>query len=89
MLQDYRDDNEDVGFKFFHVFKRIETCDKWILTRAALAKAKESGFDPIVPTLAAVEGGPSGTRRRRQRETSVQPQNDCKLPSTSASLMPP
>lgn len=57
MLQAYRDDNKDVGFKFLHVFKRIETCDKWILTRAALAKAKEGGFDHT-----AGEGRPIGNK---------------------------
>ncbi|KAK1680271.1 hypothetical protein QYE76_041119 [Lolium multiflorum] len=32
IIQAYRDDNKDVEFKFFHVFKQIESCDKWTLT---------------------------------------------------------
>jgi hypothetical protein len=52
MMQAYRDDNkDDTDFKFFHVFKRIDTCTKWILT-----PAKEIGFDPTASTPTTSEG---------------------------------
>ncbi|KAM0882146.1 hypothetical protein ACQ4PT_032516 [Festuca glaucescens] len=66
MLHAYRDNNEDVGFKYFHVFKRIETCEKWILTRAELYKTKEGGFALTVATPVAVEGRPIGNKAAKE-----------------------
>jgi hypothetical protein len=34
MFKMYHANNEDIEFKFIHVFKRIEKCDKWALVRA-------------------------------------------------------
>jgi hypothetical protein len=42
----YREDNEDVEFKFIHVFKRIKKCNKWAVVRASLGKGKDFAFDP-------------------------------------------
>ncbi|CAM0912404.1 unnamed protein product [Alopecurus aequalis] len=41
MFEMYRNDNEQGDFKFLHVFTRIESCEKWIDCRTALAKNKE------------------------------------------------
>jgi hypothetical protein len=48
MFQAYRNDNDDVEFKFIHVFKRIETCDKWAEVGVSLGKGKDAAFDPTV-----------------------------------------
>jgi hypothetical protein len=45
---------------FIHVFKRIKTWEKWTLTWAALAKAKEGDIDPTMPASVASEGRPIG-----------------------------
>jgi hypothetical protein len=51
MITAYREDNDDVEFKFIHVFARIEMCDKWSETRLTLSKGK---FDPdAAPALAS------------------------------------
>ena len=59
MIQEDRDDNEDVELKFIHVFDRIETCDKWAETRTALAKAN-AVYDPTASPMPASEGRPIG-----------------------------
>jgi hypothetical protein len=46
MLKMFHTDNEDIEFKFIHIFKRIEKCDKWALVRASLGKGKDITFDP-------------------------------------------
>jgi hypothetical protein len=40
MFQAYRQDNDDIEFKFIHVFKRNKTCKKWAEVRASLGKGK-------------------------------------------------
>lgn len=63
MISAYREDNDDVEFKFIHVFARIETCEKWVETRRALSKAGK--FDPdAVPALAS-DGRPLGNKRAK------------------------
>jgi hypothetical protein len=53
MFKMYRTNNEDVEFKFIHIFKRIEKCEKWALVRAPLGKGKDVTFDPTTPLPAA------------------------------------
>jgi hypothetical protein len=62
MFESYRDDNEDVEFKFIHIFKRIETCEKGTGTRVALTKAKEGVLYPIAVAPMASEGLPIGNK---------------------------
>jgi hypothetical protein len=67
MFKMYRADNEDVEFKFIHVFKRIEKCDKWALVRASLGKEKDVAFDPTAPLPAAGQGCPKmGNKKAKQ-----------------------
>jgi hypothetical protein len=69
MFKMYREDNEDVEFKFIHVFKRIEKCDKWAMVRASLGKGKYYAFDPTTPLPAVGQGRPDwGTRRPSKHE---------------------
>jgi hypothetical protein len=56
MFKMYRADNEDIEFKFIHIFKRIEKCDKWALVRASLGKEKDVIFDPSTSLPAAGQG---------------------------------
>jgi hypothetical protein len=58
MLKTYREDNNDVYFKFIHVFKRIKKCDKWALVRASLGKGIDAAFDPTAALPAAEKGRP-------------------------------
>jgi hypothetical protein len=53
MLQAYHNDNDDVEFKFIHVFKRIKKCDKWVEVRASLGKRKDATFDPTATLTVA------------------------------------
>ncbi len=70
MITAYREDNDDVEFKFVHVFARIETCDKWKEVRTALAKANVP-FDPNdAPTPAAV-GRPIGNKKAKAARDSA------------------
>jgi hypothetical protein len=63
----YRDDNEDVEFKFIHVFKRIEKCDKWAMVRASFGKEKDVAFNPTAPLPAAGQGRPEmGNKKAKQ-----------------------
>ena len=38
----YRRDNRDAEFKYLHVYKRIDKCEKWAEVRRTLDKAKET-----------------------------------------------
>jgi hypothetical protein len=58
MFKMYREENEDVEFKFIHVFKRIEKCNKWAMVRASLGKGKDFAFDPTAPLPTAGQGCP-------------------------------
>ncbi|KAE8777045.1 putative methionyl-tRNA synthetase [Hordeum vulgare] len=64
MIDMYRQDNNDQEFKFLHVFSRIESCEKWREVWLALAKATET-YNSDVPTPAAAEGRPDGTKKAR------------------------
>jgi hypothetical protein len=67
MFKMYHTDNEDVEFKFIHVFKRIEKCDKWDLVRASLGKGKDVAFDPPTSLSAARQGRPElGNKKAKQ-----------------------
>jgi hypothetical protein len=68
MITAYHKDNDDIEFKFIHVFARIKTCDKWSETRSALSKGK---FDPdAAPTLAS-DGRPMGAERAKALRNAV------------------
>jgi hypothetical protein len=69
MLKMYPDDNEDVKFKFIHVFKRIKKIDKWAMVRASLGKGEDVAFDPITPLPAAGQGRPEmGNKKAKQAQ---------------------
>ena len=55
------DDNIDADFKYLHVFKRIDKCEKWAAVRRTLAKAKET-YKPDAPTAGAADGRPEGNK---------------------------
>ena len=57
MFTMYRRDNLDADFKFLHVYKRIDKCEKWAEVRRTLDKAKET-YKPGVTTPGASEGRP-------------------------------
>ena len=61
MLAMFRDDNSDAEFKYLHVFKRIDKCEKWAAVRRTLAKAKET-YKPDAPTAGAADGQPDGNK---------------------------
>ncbi|KAK1631671.1 hypothetical protein QYE76_005986 [Lolium multiflorum] len=65
MITAYGEDNDDIEFKFVHVFVRLETCDKWKEVQTALAKANAL-FDPKAVPTPLLLAGPSGTRKPRQ-----------------------
>ena len=56
MFAMYRQDSSDQEFKYLHVFKRIEKCEKWADVRRTLAKAKET-YKP-----GAGDGRPEGNK---------------------------
>ena len=57
----YRQDRSDQDFKYLHVFKRIDKCEKWAGVRRTLAKAKET-YKPDAPTPGAADGRPDGNK---------------------------
>ena len=57
----YRRDNRDADFKYLHVYKRIDKCEKWAEVRCTLNKAKET-YKPDAPTPGASEGRPDGNK---------------------------
>jgi len=59
MFTMYRRDNLDADFKFLHVYKRIDKCEKWAKVRRTLDKAKET-YKPDATTPGASEGRPDG-----------------------------
>jgi hypothetical protein len=66
MISAYREDNDDVKFKFIHVFARIETYNKWTKTWTALTKANAM-YEPATTPLSASDIGPLLTRRPRHQ----------------------
>nr|XP_045089301.1 uncharacterized protein LOC109734644 [Aegilops tauschii subsp. strangulata] len=57
----YRQSNSDAEFKYLHVYKRIDKCEKWAEVRRTLDKAKET-YKPDTPTPGASEGRPDGNK---------------------------
>ncbi|XBI10874.1 hypothetical protein VPH35_138039 [Triticum aestivum] len=57
----YRQGNNDAEFKYLHVYKRIDMCEKWAEVRRTLDKAKET-YKPDAPTPCASEGRPDGNK---------------------------
>ena len=57
----YRQGNNDAEFKYLHVYKRIDKCDKWEEVRRTLEKAKET-YKPDALTPGASDGWPDGNK---------------------------
>ena len=57
----FRQDNSDQEFKYLHVFKRIDKCEKWADIWRTLTKAKET-YKPDAPTPGAADGRPDGNK---------------------------
>ena len=57
----YRRGNSDAEFKYLHVYKRIDKCDKWAEVRRTLDKAKET-YKPDVTTPGASDGRPDSNK---------------------------
>jgi hypothetical protein len=67
MFKMYREDNEDVEFKFILVFKRIEKCGKRAMVRASLGQGKYFAFDPTAPLPVTGQGCPEiGNKKAKQ-----------------------
>ncbi|XBH61666.1 hypothetical protein VPH35_116063 [Triticum aestivum] len=61
MFAMYRQGNNDAEFKYLHVYKRIDKCEKWAEVRRTLDKAKET-YKPDAPTPGALEGRSDGNK---------------------------
>ena len=61
MFAMYRQGNNDAEFKYLHVYKRIDKCEKWAEVRRTLEKAKET-YKPDAPAPGALEGWPDGNK---------------------------
>ncbi|XBI11489.1 hypothetical protein VPH35_138543 [Triticum aestivum] len=61
MFAIYRQGNSDAEFKYLHVYKRIDKCEKWAEVRRTLDKAKET-YKLDAPTPGASEGRPDGNK---------------------------
>ena len=61
MFAMYRQGKNDQEFKYLHVYKRIDKCEKWTEVRRTLDKAKET-YKPDEPTLNVGEGRPEGNK---------------------------
>ncbi|XBH66423.1 hypothetical protein VPH35_094931 [Triticum aestivum] len=57
----YRQSNSDAEFKYLHVYKRIDKCEKWTEVQCTLDKAKET-YKPDAPTPGASEGRPDDNK---------------------------
>ena len=57
----YRQSNNDAEFKYLHVYKRINKCDKWAEVRRTIEKAKET-YKPGAPTPDASDGRLDGNK---------------------------
>ena len=57
----YRQSNSDAEFKYLHVYKHIDKCEKWAEVRRTLDKAKET-YKPDASTPSASEGRPDGNK---------------------------
>ena len=73
MFAMFRDDNSDAEFKYLHVFKRIDKCEKWAAVRRTLVKAKET-YKPDAPTAGAADGRPAsnkGAKKAKHAESAA------------------
>ncbi|KAE8789914.1 putative methionyl-tRNA synthetase [Hordeum vulgare] len=61
----------DADFKFLHVFTRIESCEKWVEVRLALAKAKDGMYNMDAPVSGAAEGYPHGNKKAKKARDST------------------
>ena len=61
MFAMFRDDNSDAEFKYLHVFRQIDKCEKWAVVRRTLTKAKDT-YKPDAPTAGAADGRPDGNK---------------------------
>ncbi|KAE8800523.1 putative methionyl-tRNA synthetase [Hordeum vulgare] len=55
MFDMFRQDNNDLEFKFLHVFARITSCKKWTEVRLALAKTNDNVYNPDVSVSGAAK----------------------------------
>ena len=83
----YRQSNNEAEFKYLHVFKRIDKCEKWAEVRRTLAKAKET-YKPDAPMPGAADGRPDDNKGAKRRNTSSRLPHVCKSPSSTASPTP-
>jgi hypothetical protein len=65
MFQAHHNENDDIEFKFIHIFKRIETCEKWTKVMVAPNKEKDVTFDPTSPMPAAGNGCLTGHKKAK------------------------
>ena len=70
MITAYREDNEDVEFKFVHIFTHIETCEKWADVRTALAKANSPFHSNVTAMLAAVGRSIGNKKTKAMRDAA-------------------
>ena len=66
----YRWSNSDAEFKYLHVYKRIDKCEKWAEVRRTLDKAKET-YKPDAPTPGASEGRPNGKGAKKGKHADA------------------
>ena len=66
----YRQSNSDAEFKYLHVYKRIDKCEKWAEVRRTLDKAKET-YKPDAPTPGASEGRPNGKGAKKGKHADA------------------
>ena len=57
----YRQGNGGAEFKYLHVYKRIDKCEKWAEVRCTLEKAKDT-YKPDAPSPGAPEGQPDSNK---------------------------
>ena len=65
----YRQGNNNAEFKYLHVYKRIDKCEKWAEVRRALDKAKET-YKPDATTPGASEGRPDGHKLAKKGKSA-------------------
>ena len=61
MFAMYRQGNSDQEFKYLHVYKRIDKCEKWAEVRRTLNMAKET-YKLDAPTPGTSEGRLDGNK---------------------------
>ena len=65
----YRQSNSDAEFKYLHIYKRIDKCEKWAEVRRTLDKAKET-YKPDATTPGASEGRPDGHKLAKKGKSA-------------------